>query len=1037
MKVPETFDCTSGMDPKEWVGKYRIIAKLNKWDEVDWIDFVQLHLGKRELVWYKRNTLKFTSWEEFTKQFITKFGPKDQSLKYLEQLKTISQEEFETIEELEYELEELLTKSKITEEKQKLNWLLSALTTENRIRVRDAGVESWTEIVELISKDEQQLAIQRKPSTIDKENSKKQTKPRIQLQHSGRPIKDMAQEKLGYGEMVKKMEEWSLNLLTKVDELMENKLREHRRPRQQSYARGPIKCFKCGVEGHKVPDCPEQSKAQDTSVNFIELSTDKEEDADVFAVQRGIHPRGVQKPYDFSNKRVTPNTTNARVPQRKVEEMRTEMEIEQPAKPQAVVTAKELVAREDTPKSRNKLIPKITEGIEPFSLVEDLKSYYPHISLPQLIQAAPQLTHDMSQLAKKVKKEEINEIRLNPSKTSNCKIEITIFGRRMWAIVDTGAACSVATPNLVYGWGLITEQSDGQVIVTADGRRHAPRGIIRDVPVQIGKYIFATDITIMERTDDILILGTDWLLAHKTKLDMQKGELALPVGKQLLLAPLYTRVTAEGADSDEAEVYLVISERQGESTQEVIMDPRVTELMEENKELFIEDVEQLTQTDVTQHRIELTHETPIRQRPYRIPFHLYEKDITGRVARWAMILRNYNYSIVHCMGKRNPADALSRLPANQPSTSHEELDILTLDFLYYTAITTYLREKEYPRGADEKFREKLRNKARKYTLKNDRLCRVIKGQVKEVLHEKNIEETIQSIHAEGHHGIENTWLKVKEEYTGEGLYEVVKKIVNECITCQRYKGGRTRRSNLNPIFSPRPFSIFGIDAIGPINPVSKTGNRFILTGIDYFTKWPVAAAWFGVPSQIITDRGSGFVSDLAEQVYKELGIRHTPTTPYRPQSNGQVERLNQTLKNALVRQCRKDKQNWDKFIWKSLLAIRTMRNKSTKYSPAELLYGVQIATPSVWTPPPDVDDLDIAVQERIDAIKSSLPEMRTDSVRNNVLAKERDRESYNKQVKSYKFNIGDLVLKMTEQTQSKLEEIWEGLSRLTLGTIVA
>ncbi|OMH80131.1 Pro-Pol polyprotein, partial [Zancudomyces culisetae] len=319
------------------------------------------------------------------------------------------------------------------------------------------------------------------------------------------------------------------------------------------------------------------------------------------------------------------------------------------------------------------------------------------------------------------------------------------------------------------------------------------------------------------------------------------------------------------------------------------------------------------------------------------------------------------------MGTRNPADALSRLTDESTTPVKETLDIFTLDFLYFTAITHYLQTYEYPRGADESFRTKLRNKAKKYTLHGDKLCRVIKGQVKEVLHEKNIEETIKLVHEESHLGIENTWIKVKEKYTGEGLYDVVKKVVNECFTCQRYKGGRTKKSLLNPIYSPKPFSIFGLDAVGPINPISESGNRFILTGIDYFTKWPVAAASYGVPSQIITDRGAGFVSDIAEQFYKHL---------------------------------------------------------------AELLYGVQITTPSVWTPPPDADNVELAIRERIQAITSELPEMRNESVEHNAAAKAKDKATYNRHVKVMTFQKGDLVLKLTEQFQSKLEEIWEGPYRV-------
>jgi hypothetical protein len=34
-----------------------------------------------------------------------------------------------------------------------------------------------------------------------------------------------------------------------------------------------------------------------------------------------------------------------------------------------------------------------------------------------------------------------------------------------------------------------------------------------------------------------------------------------------------------------------------------------------------------------------------------------------------------------------------------------------------------------------------------------------------------------------------------------------------------------------------PFSKWGLEFIGPINPLSSTGHIFVLTSTDYFIKW--------------------------------------------------------------------------------------------------------------------------------------------------------------------------------------------------------
>jgi transposase InsO family protein len=60
-----------------------------------------------------------------------------------------------------------------------------------------------------------------------------------------------------------------------------------------------------------------------------------------------------------------------------------------------------------------------------------------------------------------------------------------------------------------------------------------------------------------------------------------------------------------------------------------------------------------------------------------------------------------------------------------------------------------------------------------------------------------------------------------------------------------------------------------------------------------------AVTWFqarGITiERILTDNGNGYRSTLWAQRCAELGIAHTRTRPYRPATNGKVERFNRTL----------------------------------------------------------------------------------------------------------------------------------------------
>jgi len=63
------------------------------------------------------------------------------------------------------------------------------------------------------------------------------------------------------------------------------------------------------------------------------------------------------------------------------------------------------------------------------------------------------------------------------------------------------------------------------------------------------------------------------------------------------------------------------------------------------------------------------------------------------------------------------------------------------------------------------------------------------------------------------------------------------KYVKTCHKCQMYADNiNVPPTPLIVLYSPWPFSMWGIDVIGPIEPKASNGHRFILIAIDYFTK---------------------------------------------------------------------------------------------------------------------------------------------------------------------------------------------------------
>ncbi|UYV71968.1 K02A2.6-like [Cordylochernes scorpioides] len=97
----------------------------------------------------------------------------------------------------------------------------------------------------------------------------------------------------------------------------------------------------------------------------------------------------------------------------------------------------------------------------------------------------------------------------------------------------------------------------------------------------------------------------------------------------------------------------------------------------------------------------------------------------------------------------------------------------------------------------------------------------------------------------------------------------------------------------------------------------------------------------GLPDQVVSDNGRMFVGHEFQEFLRMNGIRHITSAPYHPQTNGQAERVVQTLKQ-LIR-----KNGWENIsvtLPRALFAMRTTPHGTTGLTPAELLMGRRLTT---------------------------------------------------------------------------------------------
>lgn len=256
------------------------------------------------------------------------------------------------------------------------------------------------------------------------------------------------------------------------------------------------------------------------------------------------------------------------------------------------------------------------------------------------------------------------------------------------------------------------------------------------------------------------------------------------------------------------------------------------------------------------------------------------------------------------------------------------------------------------------------------------------------------EQIFKSIHNIAHPGIRSTRRKISKLYFWPNMNSDINEWSRSCVTCQREKIHRHTKSEIQSIPIPRKrFQHIHVDIVGPLSP--SQNNRYILTVIDRFSRWPEAYplpnsdtetiartlisnyfSRFGIPHTMTTDQGSQFESRLMSSLTSFLGIQKIHTSSYHPQSNGMIERFHRDLKNAL--RTSGNTTQWSEVLPLILLGLRTNIKDDVGYSPAELLYGENINLPNTIQPLSDeiTDPTDFISKLRIYFENLRSPEVR-------------------------------------------------------------
>lgn len=346
---------------------------------------------------------------------------------------------------------------------------------------------------------------------------------------------------------------------------------------------------------------------------------------------------------------------------------------------------------------------------------------------------------------------------------------------------------------------------------------------------------------------------------------------------------------------------------------------------------------------------------------------LGKKEIVPRISRWVLYTQEFTFEIAHRAGSQmQHVDALSRNPVRDV----EELSIVTKNVNNITEgdwlLSVQLQDssicsiRDIILSGEAELHKKIFNE---YEVLGNKVYRRTEFGRRWVVPKQSIWYVIRANHDDvGHFAVDKTVERIKSKYWFPRLRKIVAKYIKNCLNCIYYKNIHGKKpGKLFPIPKhARPFHTLHVDHLGPFVRTTL-GNCYLLVLVDSFTKFVFISAVkntkskvvinefkkifkiFGNPKRLVCDASTAFTSNLFTNYCKDRNIRAHIIATAVPRSNGQVERYNQTILEAL-RSMGADTENnkWDEHIASIQQGINTTVNRTTSAVPSEVFFGYRI-----------------------------------------------------------------------------------------------
>ncbi|KAL1280048.1 hypothetical protein QQF64_014648 [Cirrhinus molitorella] len=318
--------------------------------------------------------------------------------------------------------------------------------------------------------------------------------------------------------------------------------------------------------------------------------------------------------------------------------------------------------------------------------------------------------------------------------------------------------------------------------------------------------------------------------------------------------------------------------------------------------------------------------------------------LNHRQARWALFFTRFDFTVTYRPGSQNTkADALSRI--SEEDTEPRPLQPIIQPCrivapVQWDLITEVLKAQSTEPPPDD--------------TPNDRTFVPI-------LLRPRVLSSVHASPSAGHPGINATLHLLSNQFWWPEMRADTIRFIKNCPDCNKSKVPHQPPAGLlQPLPIPqRPWSHIAIDFVTDLPP----SRRFttILTVIDRFSKacrliplpkLPTAMEtaetlcdnvfrFYGLPEDIVSDRGPQFTSRVWSAFCKVLNINVSLTSGYHPQSNSQAERLNQELTRFLRTYCANHQEDWSQYLMWAEYAQNSLLKPATNMTPFKCILGYQ------------------------------------------------------------------------------------------------